>query len=267
MSRLFNGVVPIVGKDQFGNPINLVVDKEASRIVQARNVQSIGANEATVDPKTEFNYIRPKFNVIEVKAIYSKDNKTLALGDGDGTDLSFTNVNGSWVIGQSPVSADNIRPNGIAYTNENFVVASPNNTVISSFKYNSNTPASNGVVMEMPDFKKAALGGVSVDNLSAGTTVMVAGSLTSAGTWTVKADLPGDEWGRHVGEQELILTNVRGTSYTFPGYAKANPQIQRVCALPNGDKPPYDWTTGDDRTNGYYGVIGGPSITVSWTKA
>jgi hypothetical protein len=266
----FDGMIPTLGIS-LGKVVNMLFDKQNKRSIVASNAQSVGVSETTGDPYTQNS--NRDWNKLTVDSIYASAGKILALGSGitstnQSQKLAWTNNSGDWVIGYSPI-AQTIRPKGIGYSSGKFVIATGGYTIVSDFKYKSS--GSSGLVKSLPGTAITNTGNP-IDSISTGSTVMVGASLSRSGTWTVATSVgASSDWGHQYGEAELVKTNHRSTSYTFPGYTATAPQIQRPSAIPFGDKPPVDWTTANEITEGYYGVNGNKeggiltTFTTTWS--
>lgn len=257
--------LPVVGKTSDGKLATLVVSKDNNRSVITTNAQSIGTSPTTGTP-----YLikgNPSWDKLSVTAIHSENGKTVAIGNGidssgKSRELAWTNLTGTWVIGLSPIlSSSKI---GMISFGDSFLVAdSAQSTVFKTdFKYGT-TPASNFIDKLPASDKVATVPSVSI--LSNNGTILVAATPDRVGTWTTSASIsPGGDWTHQVGEAELVPTNHKSTSYTFPGSSATN--IQRIGAYHNGDKPPETWIKIDEKADGYYGVVKSPIFKSKWIK-
>lgn len=270
---MYTGMVPIVG-EVLNRPVNLLFSTQNNRSIVSSNVESVGTSGTTGDPNV---VIEPTtWPTIQVDAIYADGAEVLALGTATDSNkatkkLAWTNKSGNWVIGQAPV--DQIRPVGIEDNSGFFLVADSNmqGVIRSKFNYAGSPTPAGGFNDILPTYEVVNSRGA-IDSLSNNGTTTVGASLTTIGTWVTDSTIAGGgDWSHQVGVAELILTNNRATSYTFPG-AAGNTQIQRANAIPYGDSHPVNWDIDNTVAQGYYGPIGGTHgytgtyLTVSWVE-
>lgn len=272
---MFTGMIPTVGQ-VYGKPVNLVLSAENQRTIVSTNVQSIGTSGTAGDPQKVDEPIT--WPTLEVKTIYSDGTSVVAIGNGVDSNntnkkIAWNNKSGSWVIGQTPL--ESIRPVGVEDNAGYFLFAAGESQAVfqSNMAYFSTPTPVGGFVDQFHNYQVVNSTG-RIDSLSNNGTTTVGASLNTIGTWVTDAAIvEGGSWSHEVGVAELVLTNNRGTSYTFPG-AAGNTQIQRANAIPAGNSHPINWDIADSASQGYYGLMGttgnnvgtGTHLTVTWTQ-
>jgi hypothetical protein len=258
--------IPVTGTDENGAPINLVAT-DAGTVAN----QNISAQRAP----TPLSWA-----LTEIKSLYKSGTNMLGLGYGiDSTNtkhnLIWINRNGSWFVGKLG-DASAIRPDAIGYFSNQWLMSYGGQTYVANVdSIVSSTPA--GSMSETPvDFRVATQSPMAVSAFTIGGGNLVAiGSFNGVNVPSGAVTEKG-KWINHFTDSVFIETCAQDTSYTFPGYAGANPQIHFANAVPKFttidnhtvDLPPDQWHVEHINAEGYYGLIGCecPSLTVNWTE-
>lgn len=250
--------IPVVGQDANGDPINMVVDNGGNTNTSAYIDTVGGASTATPSTSPQPS-LGTAWSVTHVQSIGRSSSGLVALGYGSDNTGQMTNIawvyNGStWNIGPSGVGS--VRSIGIAHDGTNYVVADSAAIKTSNFTFSSLPPAG-GFASAPPTYTSTP---AQADSVVKGS-VVVGASLSYNGTWV------GPSWTHEAGLPIQLKTGHYSTSYTFPGASGSDLQYQIVSATPNGNDPATSWNTGADTEQGYYGLIGGPTLKVEWPTA
>ena len=266
----FSSMPILVGLDGEGETINFLLDN-SNKTTTSGYVNNF-ANTVS--------YNDVGWKVTEVTSIYSSPTGIVALGYGvDGTgksiNINWRYDNSSWLMSQSPF--DIVRNNGIDFIDGKFLIADSTNVYQSDMLFKSEFAGT--FSMDMPSIEMSSNETIPVDNLSVAGATVVGASLSSKGTWSPEStlEIEGD-WDFNVGESTLYDTGHKSTSFTFPGYAGSDAQIQKISAITTWDSPtieanipPTIWNTTENLTDeqyyelvGYYGLSACPTFSVSW---
>jgi len=247
----FTGI-PIVGNID-GKPANLLLNTEGFAQV-SHFIDTIGGSSTA-------------WVMAKVDAISKSPTGFLCLGSGvtntgSTTHIAWVNNSGSWQVGPSGINS-NLRATAVIHDGSKFIVAAGNSIYESLFTY-QNLPPAGGFASTAPTNTMYDGG----DSIAFGS-VPVITSLTMSRSWS-GPNYTFNSDGLNVG----LPATTYSTTYTFPGSTLTNPKVQKVFAKPTSNTPPTVW--GDytldpslpenESYQGYYGIIGGTAIKVSWSE-
>jgi hypothetical protein len=221
--------LPIVGLDAAGNNVMMVTNSSGSTFM--------AAGSAT----TNFSI---NWSNTSVHTLYKNaSGEILALGTGVSpsgvtTPLAWKYSNSQWTVCKT--SLHNTNPDAINFESI-WLVADGTGVMSSDFNVPAPGPAG-GLSDSLAILTVLASGGM--DNLNKGSTV-VASSRSTIGTWT-----KSNGWTHNVGPVSYVPTGHLKTTYTFPGYAGANAQVQYAANTRDGYS---------------HGLVGSPQISVTWS--
>lgn len=249
----FGSMLPLVGLDGNGNTVNM--------LMSADGTPNTAGYVDSYDSSTFSEYVS-----VTIKTLFKSSIGTVAIGEGSLTRgslvrLAWNNV-GGWKVGTSPVSGP-IKFNGVTYKDGGYLIANGTSIYKTDMVFGTGNPL-DGYSPTVPSVINTAIW-APADNLTSNSTLVVGASTASTGTWSpVGAIVANGVWDHNVGEAVNLKTGHLKTTYTFPGYGGANPQTQTITAIPNGDAPPTDWDLTTQTAQGYFGLGGCPTATVTW---
>jgi hypothetical protein len=263
--------IPTIGYNDLGKPINMIATKENNRTIASTNASAVGKTQSTTNPVSDPT--KP-WNVVTVDAVYSDGSKSVVIGlgqklDGGAEKLIWSSTSGQWEVA-SVTNLGTIKSEGIAKAGSEYLMVDSTSSKVYRTTFNIQSPSPAGGLSKNSLTKlETVSSGKSMQGLSINSSVTVGYSPSTVGTWINTGDIFQDgNWTRNLGEVELVKTNHKSTSYTFPGYAGSTPTIKRINAIPLGDIQPQIWNIdpNSEKAKGYYGIVDSPTLTVTWAK-
>lgn len=219
---------PVVGQDANGNTVML--------LTMPTGEVSVTGNTNTYNQNNDWQYV-------SVNQLAKSSAGVIAFGSG--VDANGTTVPLTWAQDGAgwKISKVDYAPNqtgGIEYYNSQWVVATGAQVVASNYQF---TAPVSGYSATAP--AASILATINANLLSKDSADLIAASTTNIGTWRA-----ADDWSYNTGPATQVATGHIATTYTFPGFAAADPQVQ-YANLTDGAEG--------------FGLMGDPQMTVSWS--
>lgn len=204
----------------------------------------------------------------EITQVYGIDGVIYATGSGKRSETGTKTLQWTYTGTLSPYQRTNTPSSteSLNYFNSKYLMATGSNIVNLDPSSITKVGPVTGLSAQTPTEHNTSNSSVSTTSLNANSSIIVGASTTYNGVWVTSNITTNGTWPHYVGEVVKVPSGHHSTSYTFPGYSGANPQIQIAIAEPPGDNqtPPSKWDANATPTlsSGYYGLVGCPYLKV-----